>query len=104
MLAEQEEEGLGRSEWEDGTVMQIGDSERRPISSNLSSTRRFGHKRSFPQLLEGEEDDGNSQGNGKGSKRKKSGGGTLVDAVTILASAKIEGEEKRFEFLNRHIA
>jgi len=38
MLAEQEEEGLGRSQWEDGTLQQIGDAERRPISSNLSAT------------------------------------------------------------------
>ena len=73
------------------------------IPANSSSTRKLGFKRSFPKLLEEEEDDGNSQRTERGSRKKKSSGGTLVDAVTILASAKMEGEDKKFEFLNRHI-
>ncbi|KAG0642620.1 hypothetical protein HOY80DRAFT_1103785 [Tuber brumale] len=46
------------------------------------------------------EEDGEESG--RNLKKKKSGG-LLVDAVMILASAKIEGEEKKFEFLNRHM-
>jgi len=39
----------------------------------------------------------------KSSKRKKGEGGTLIDAISILASAKTEGEVKRFDFLNYHL-
>ncbi|RPA95444.1 hypothetical protein L873DRAFT_1931103 [Choiromyces venosus 120613-1] len=70
------------------------------IPSNTSFTRKLGCKRSFPKLLVEEEDEGNSYGNMRGSRKKKSGDRMLVNAVTILASAKIEGEDKKFEFLN----
>jgi len=43
------------------------------------------------------------RGVGRSSKRKKEGSETLIDAVTILASAKTDGEEKKFDFLNRHL-
>ncbi|KAG0136999.1 hypothetical protein HOY82DRAFT_535660 [Tuber indicum] len=49
---------------------------------------------------DGEEEDTSSGGQ---RKKKKGGSNALVEAVGILASAKAEGEEKKFEFLNRHL-
>lgn len=78
--------------------------EQRATESNISSSIRSGPKRGFPRLLEEEEEeDYQHGGGGRNPKKKKGSGGALVDAVSILASAKIEGEEKKFEFLNRHM-
>ena len=84
---------------------EVGEQARIPEGRNKqelsSSAIRQGRKRRLPQPLdeEDEEDPGGSVR--KGSKKKK--GGTLIDAVTILASAKTEGESQKFDFLNRHL-
>jgi len=40
---------------------------------------------------------------GRGTKKKKGDAGALIDAVTILASAKNDSEDKRYDLLNRHL-
>lgn len=78
--------------------------EGRQQSLSKGSAIRSGDKRPFPQLIDEEKEEESTSGLiGKGSKRKKGEGGTLIDAVSILASAKTDGEVKRFDFLNRHL-
>ncbi|PUU75742.1 hypothetical protein B9Z19DRAFT_1130802 [Tuber borchii] len=68
-------------------------------SSSYSSAMRGARKRRFPEMLVAESDnDGASSGT---QRRRKGGSNALIEAVGILASAKAEGEEKKFEFLNR---
>ena len=77
--------------------------EPRSKHSTYASAIRSGKRRRFPQLVEDEDDDEVGRGAGRSSKKKKGGSKTLIDTVTILASAKTEGEEKKFDFLNRHL-
>lgn len=51
------------------------------------------------------EDDENAEASGivGASRKKRSQSTALVDAVSILAAAKAEGEEKKFEFLAQHL-
>jgi len=104
--------GRGRGNIREGTEQEegrryreVGGQARIPEVRNnqelSSSAIRPGQKRRLPQRLdeEDEEDPGGSVR--KSSKKKK--GGTLIDAVTILASAKTEGEWQKFDFLNQHL-
>ena len=55
----------------------------------------------FPEMLSADSDnDGASVG---GQRKRKGGSNALIEAVGILVSAKAEGEEKKFEFLNWHL-
>jgi len=51
--------------------------------------------------LEDEEEDEVGGSEKKSSKKRKSG--ILIDAVTILASAKTAGQTQKCNFLNRHL-
>ncbi|RPA93178.1 hypothetical protein L873DRAFT_1793810 [Choiromyces venosus 120613-1] len=83
----------------------IRGSERQTQRSGTSSAIRTGEKHSFPQRLEDDENDEVGCGGGRNTRKKRQGGGgaALVDAVTVLASVKTEGENKKFEFLNHHL-
>lgn len=61
-------------------------------------------KRRFPEMIE--EDNENAEGasgTAGASRKRKNQSTALVDAVSILAAAKAEGEEKKFEFLAQHL-
>ncbi|KAG0138657.1 hypothetical protein HOY82DRAFT_534429 [Tuber indicum] len=68
-----------------------------------SSAIRGREKRQLPQWIDDDDDEEAGVQAGRSSKKKKGSGGALVDAVTILASSKTEGEDKKFDFLNRHL-
>ncbi|KAG0644283.1 hypothetical protein HOY80DRAFT_997044 [Tuber brumale] len=85
-------DGLVREEV-DGTEME----------EDADVTLKAGEKRRAPQWLDNEEDEDIGNMSGRSTRKKRSNGGVLVDAGTILASAKSDGEEKKFEFLNRHL-
>ncbi|RPA99910.1 hypothetical protein L873DRAFT_867950 [Choiromyces venosus 120613-1] len=64
---------------------------------------RIGEKQYPSRLSEDDKDDDGGNRVGRSARKKKRGSSrALVDAVIILALAKIEGEEKKFEFLNCH--
>ncbi|KAG0135009.1 hypothetical protein HOY82DRAFT_601315 [Tuber indicum] len=72
-----------------------------------SLTQRLGSaihglgKRKFLVVLKDDED--REGGVSAIPRRKKAASNALVDAVGVLASAKRDGEEKKFKFLNRHL-
>ncbi|RPB02927.1 hypothetical protein L873DRAFT_1787381 [Choiromyces venosus 120613-1] len=104
-----ERDGLveGDNEWECITQRAKvgGEESQRELEGGTSSAIRTGEKHSFPQRLEDDEDDEVGCGGGRNTRKKRQGGGgaALVDAVTVLASVKTEGENKKFEFLNHHL-
>ncbi|RPA93803.1 hypothetical protein L873DRAFT_1846983 [Choiromyces venosus 120613-1] len=71
-------------------------------SSQASTSSAIKHKEKckFPKSLEDDEEEDGGGGSGRNPRKKKGSGGALVDAVTILASAKMEGEEKNFDKKN----
>ncbi|RPA88724.1 hypothetical protein L873DRAFT_1849621 [Choiromyces venosus 120613-1] len=65
------------------------------------SAIRGPRRRRFPELLQ-EDDDGVGGVSGT-QKRRKGTSNVLVDAVGILASARAEGDEKKYSFLDKHL-
>lgn len=69
-----------------------------------SSAIRGPGKRRFPEMLDDDNENAEGASGTAGVSRKKKNQSTaLVDAVSILAAAKAEGEEKKFEFLAQHL-
>jgi len=97
-------------EIEEEEVVVIGENTERQATQRVDgpssspsrlSAIRGPRKRRFPEMLPADSD---NDGASVGIQRKRKGGSNaLIEAVGILASAKAEGEEKKFEFLNRHL-
>ena len=73
-----------------------------------TSAIRGRKRRRFPEMLEEEEAEidlsmGRHEGLGVSTKKKKGGSTALIDAVSILASAKSAGEARKFDFLSEHL-
>ena len=71
-----------------------------------TSAIRGTKRRRFPEMLGDEEteaDSSTARGSGGSIRKKKSGSTALIDAVSILASAKSEGEARKFDFLSEHL-
>jgi len=60
-------------------------------------------KRQFRLLGEEEKEEEIIGAAGRGTRKKKGEAGALINAVTILASAKKDREDKRYDLLNRHL-
>ncbi|KAG0138573.1 hypothetical protein HOY82DRAFT_595727 [Tuber indicum] len=73
-----------------------------PRRARQSSAIRGSVKRRFPTMLE-DDDENADGGTAKVPRKKKAQSTALVDAVSILASAKAEGEEKKFGFLEQQL-
>jgi len=71
-----------------------------------TSAIRSARKRRLPEMIEGDDDEGDSSAirsiSGQ-ARNKKRGSTTLIDAVSILASARSAGEERKFDFLSEHL-
>ncbi|RPA99654.1 hypothetical protein L873DRAFT_1789573 [Choiromyces venosus 120613-1] len=65
------------------------------------SAIRGPRRQRFPELLQ--EDDDRVGGVSGTQKRRKGTSNALVDAVGILASARAEGDEKKYSFLDKHL-
>jgi len=56
--------------------------------------------------MEGDNDDGDSSAIwsiSRQARNKKGGSTNIIDAVSILASARSAGEERKFDFLSEHL-
>jgi len=97
-------------EIEEEEVMVIGENTERQATQRVdgpspSPSRllaiRGPRKRRFPEMLPADSDNDEAS---VGTQRKRTGGSNaLIEAVGILALAKAEGGEKKFEFLNWHL-
>ena len=71
-----------------------------------TSAIRGTKRRRFAEMLEEEDLEANSstgRGAGRPTPQKKGKSTALIDAVSILASAKSEGETRKFDFLSEHL-
>jgi len=71
-----------------------------------TSAIRGTKRRRFPEMLEDEDmeaDASTARGLGGSTNKKKSGSTALIDAVSILASSKSEGEVRKFDFLTEQL-
>ena len=96
--------GRRRREGQEGKTGQRETSERETAQSWLAgSAIRGKEKRPFRLLGEEEKEEEIRGVAGRGTKKKKGEAGALIDAVTILASAKNDSEDKRYDLLNWHL-
>ena len=71
-----------------------------------TSAIRGTKRRRFAEMLEEEDLEANSstgRGAGRSTPQKKGKSTALIDAVSILASAKSEGKTRKFDFLSEHL-
>ena len=88
----------------EGKARQQGTPEREPAqSSSVGSAIRGREKRPFRLIGKEAKEEEIITAAGKSTKKKKGDAGALIDAVTILASAKNDSEDKRYDLLNRHL-
>ena len=67
---------------------------------------RSSRKRRLPEMLEEDDNDGDAssmRGIGGPVRNKRGGSTALIDAVSILATAKTEGEGRKYDFLSEHL-